>query len=225
MNPISAVSVLNNFLYEGYAQGVFRHVNTHFATERGGRLVNVAPVIEVGMIDTQNLNFDEYIRIISEERYSAIFSDYSLISLEWEVKGSDINRHRYMYIPCPVRSDAMLERPPEIEIADFFSQLDRAVLSGSLVSQGYLRFDYTKDPVKKEIKHPIAHMTMISSDCRVAMRSPLSAADFLNFIFDNFYPQYSSLWLDYQPHLRVLCEDTIRPEEMGRMHMYWADEY
>jgi len=225
MNPVSAAGVLNNFLYEGYAQGVFRHVNTHLAVEVAARLFTVSPAVDVGMIDTQNLNFEEYIRVISEERYSAIFSDYSLLSLEWEVKNSEINRHRYMYIPCPVRSDVILERPPEIEIADFFSQLDGEVLSSNLISQGYLRFDYTKDVVKKEIKHPIAHMTMISPDCRVAMRAPLSAADFLNFIFDNFYPQHSDLWLDYQPHLRVLCEDTIRPEEMNRMHMYWADEH
>ncbi|WP_417503093.1 DUF2290 domain-containing protein [Marinobacter sp.] len=225
MNPISAAGVLNNFLYNGYEQGIFRHVNTHLVTEGAGRLYSVAPAIEIGMIDTQNLNIDEYIRIISEERYSAILSDYSLLSLEWEIKGAEINRHRYMYIPCPIKADTIQERPPEIEIADFFTQLDRASLSKNLISQGYLRFDYTKDIVKKEIIHPIAHMTMISPDCRVALRAPLSAADFLNFIFDNFYPQYSNTWLDYQPQLRAICEDTIRPDEMSRMHMYWADEY
>lgn len=225
MNPISATQVLNSFLYNGYEQGIFRHVNTHLATQGGARLFSVAPAVEIGMIDTQNLSIDEYIRIISEERYSAILSDYSLLSLEWEIKDSEINRHRYMYIPCPIRTDVIQERPPEIEIADFFAQLDRTNLSNNLISQGYLRFDYTKDIVKKDIIHPIAHMTMISPDCRVALRAPLSAADFLNFIFDNFYPNYCSTWLDYQPHLRILCEDTIRPEEIGRMHLYWADEF
>lgn len=225
MNPVSAVKVLNCFLYEGYAQGIFRHVNTHFATQGAGRLFSVAPAVEVGMVDTKNLNFDEYIRLISEERYSVIFFDYSLLSVEWETKNSEITRHRYLYIPCPVNSDVISERPIEIEIADFFTQLDRSALSNHLISQGFLRFDYTTDIVLKDIHHPIAHMTTISPDCRIAMRSPLSAADFFNFIFDNFYPQYSGFWLDYQPHLRTLCEDTIRETETSRMHIYWVDEY
>lgn len=225
MNPISAVTVLNSFLYEGYAQGIFRHVNTHLATQGASRTFSVAPAIEVGMIDTKNLSYDEYIRLISEERYSAILLDYSLLSIEWETKGTEIVRHRYMYIPCPVRSDVISERPVEIEIADYFSQLDRKLLGDYLISQGYLRFDYTKDIVLKDIHHPIAHMTTISSDCRVAMRSPLSVGDFFNFIFDNFYPSHASFWLDYQPHLRTLCEDTIRDSEVNRMHFYWVDEY
>lgn len=124
-----------------------------------------------------------------------------------------------------MNNDVLLERPTEIEIADFFSQLDRSSLSKHLISQGYLRFDYTTDIVLKDILHPVAHMTTISSDCRVAMRSPLSAGDFLNFIFDNFYPQHSNFWLDYQPHLRSLSEDTIRDTEINRMHIYWADEH
>lgn len=225
MNPVSAVKLLNIFLYEGYAQGIFRHVNTHLATQGAARLFSVAPAIEVGMIDTNNLSFDEYIRLISEERYSAIFFDYSLISVEWEIKNSEIVRHRYTYIPCPIKNDVFLERPAEIEIADFFSQLDRSLLGDHLISQGYLRFDYTTDIVSKDMHHPLAHMTTISPDCRVAMRSPLSVGDFFNFIFDNFYPQYTSFWLDYQPHLRMLSEDTIRGAETNRMHIYWADEY
>jgi hypothetical protein len=225
MNPVSAVKVLNTFLYEGYAQGIFRHVNTHLATQGAARFFSVAPAVEIGMIDTKNLSFDEYIRLISEERYSAILHDYSLLSVEWEIKNSEIVRHRYLYIPCPIKNDILLERPAEIEIADFFSQLDRNSLANHLISQGYLRFDYTTDIVVKDIHHPVAHMTIISSDCRVAMRSPLSAGDFFNFIFDNFYPQYSNFWLDFLPHLRTLCEDTIRETEINRMHIYWADEH
>lgn len=225
MNPFSAVKVLNTFLYNGYAKGVFLHINTHVAKSGVASLVSVAPAVDIGMIDTKNLSFDEYIRLVSEERYSAILYDYSLICVEWEAKKSGITRHRYFYIPCPINSDVFSERPAEIEIADFFSQLDRNALSNHLISQGYLRFDYTTDIVMKEMHHPIAHMTMISPECRVAMRSPLSAGDFFNFIFDNFYPQYSDFWLDYQPQLRALCEDTIRDEEINRMHIFWADEH
>jgi hypothetical protein len=225
MNPATATDTLNRFLYEGYADGLFRHVNTHLVVEGRDRTMSVGPAMEVGMIATHGLTYREFIRLVSEERYSAILSDYALLTLEWEMKRGVITRHRYMYIPCPIKPEILAEKPLEIEIADYFEQLDQASLVSNFLSHGYVRFDYTTDLVSSDIHHPLAHMTVISSDCRLALRSPISVSEFLTFVFDNFYPQHSPKWIDFQPHLKTECDDTIRPGEMSRMHLYWADEH
>lgn len=225
MNPHAATERLNTFLFEGYGSGLFKHVNTHLVSDGRDRLSSVGPAIDIGMVATDGLTYQEFVRLISEERYSAILYDYSLLTLEWEVKQGHITRHRYMYIPCPVKQEVMKEMPAEIGIADYLTQLDQTSLAGNFLSHGYVRFDYTTDLVTSDIHHPLAHMTVISSDCRLALRAPISVAEFITFVFDNFYPSRSDVWLDFQPHLKAECEDTIRPAEMARMHLHWVGEY
>jgi len=224
MNPKSTIETLNRFLYHGYGGGLFTHVVNHSFRETSMGIFSIGPIQDIGMIATSGLTFEEYLELISNQRYSAILYDYSLLCIECQITNGEISRHRYMYIPCPLRNDVVAGRPDEIEVADFLSQVDRATLNEKMLSQGYFRFDFTNNPSPKGIYHPQSHLTLMSPDCRIGLKSPISISEFLTFIFDNFYPNSSKLWLDYQPHLKVICKETIREEESSRMHLYWADE-
>jgi hypothetical protein len=56
------------------------------------------------------------------------------------------------------------------------------------------------------------------------VRGPLSIADFLNFVFDNFYRQHRPIWLDYSSHMTCLgTEATITLAEQQLHHVHWLD--
>ncbi|MBW9335598.1 DUF2290 domain-containing protein [Herbaspirillum sp. RU 5E] len=225
MNPRSAVTVLNRFLYEGLASDLFLHVNSHVVRDHGHDLTTLAPSADIGMIATTGLTLTEYVSLLAEERYSAIFNDYSIFSVECTFNGTEITRHRYTYIPCPLSQALMAQRPTYMAIADYIEQVDSEKLRENFLSQGHVRFDFAKDEVDPEIFHPLSHLTLISSDCRIALRAPLSISDFLTFIFDNFHSHHSKDWLEYRPQLTSACEDTIRDEETTRIHMFWMTEH
>lgn len=217
------METLNRFLFEGYGIGFFTHVLNHFAREIELGIYSISPVQDIGMIATKGMTLKEYLDIISSQRYSAILYDYSIISIECQIKNGKIIRHRYIYIPCPLKKEIIAGRPDEIEVADFLSQIDKSALETKILSQGYLRFDFTSDTPPDGVYHPKSHLTFISSDCRIGLKAPLSIAEFLTFIFDNFYPKNAIFWHDFQPHLKSTCSDTILDEETSRMHLYWME--
>lgn len=223
MNPKSSVTVLNNFLYEAYGEGIFAHVNPHVVHEVGPQKAVIQPNTEIGIIASGGMTLEEYLSLIESGRYSAILFDYSLVALECTVIKGAISRHRYLYIPCPLKDSVTRGRPVELPIGDFLEQLDPIEIRESIISQGFIRFDYTTDPTPSELHHPLSHVTLSSPNCRIALRAPISIADFLTFIFDNFYPGKEKTWLKYQPFLTCPGEDTIRTHETMRMHLYWSD--
>lgn len=223
MNPRSAVGVLNDFLYSAYGEGLFAHVNTHVVQDVGPEKAVIQPNVEIGIVASKGMTIEEYFSIIDDGRYSAILYDYSLVTLECTFVKGKISRHRYFYIPCPLQHSVTHGRPEDLSIGDFFRQINADDLLNSAVSQGFIRFDYTTDPVQSEMHHPLSHVTLSSPDCRIALKAPISIAEFLTFIFDNFYPGKDKTWLEFQPFLACQSEDTIRNHETMRMHMFWAD--
>jgi len=223
MNPRSAVSVLNDFLYRTYGEELFAHVNTHVVRDVGPEKAVIQPDTNIGIIASDGITLKEYLSLIDSGRYSAIFYDYSLVILECTFLKGEISRHRYFYIPCPLKDSLTRGRPPELAIGDYFEQLDANEVMDGIVSQGFIRFDYTTDPAPSEMHHPLSHVTLASPECRIALRAPISIAEFLTFVFDNFYPDRAKTWLEFQPFLACPSEDTIRVDETIRMHMYWAD--
>lgn len=214
--------MLNDFLYDGYGKGIFAHVNSHMiVTSLGDRTV-LRPIKEIGIINQSGISLNEYFRLISEGKYSAIFFDYSLLSVESIFLDNNILRHRYIYIPCPIKKELTEKRPEEVEIYDYLQQINLDNMRDSIISQGYLRFDYTTDEPPENTYHPASHLTFISSDCRIGLRSPISIASFFTFIFENFYPDKIATWLKYQPHLNLSYEDCIRDHETSRMHLHWT---
>lgn len=70
MNPTGIVGILDRFLVEGLATGVFLAVQTH-QVERTGTTSKVRPHNRLGMITNGGITPSEYIAILDEDTYSA----------------------------------------------------------------------------------------------------------------------------------------------------------
>ncbi len=222
MNPTDIVGVLDRFLLQGLATGVFLAVQNH-QVERTETTSKVRPHKRLGMITNGGITPSEYIAILDEDTYSAVFEDGSIIYLECSFDGQTLSGHRYFYIPCPFSSKLVLDRPNDFYLADWLR--DSIELEGADVfnSRGALRFDCVRGLAEDaQDSHPVSHLTFASGDCRLPLRGPLQVSAFLNLVFDNFFRLYRPLWLQFAPYMSLdETEVTIRPDEAGLHHLNW----
>jgi hypothetical protein len=116
-------------------------------------------------------------------------------------------------------------RPEEITFADWLRDSIFGEGIGVFRSFGTYRFDCVRTPPERSTApHPVSHFTFGSAECRLPLRGPMSVADFLNFLFDNFYRRYRRFWLNYAPHLDCEGTDsTITWEEQQLHHIQWME--
>jgi len=224
MRPRALCDRLNQFLVTGLTNEVFLAVQHHIL-DGPPRRQTLSPVSAPGMISPAGISANEFLGILDENRYSAVFADGALVIIECAFADDHLESHRYSYIPCPVDSALLLLRPEEITIADWLRDVVLAEGIGVFRSVGTYRFDCTRIvPLTRTNPHPLSHLTFASADCRVPVKGPLSIADFMNFIFDNFYRHHRRLWLDYSSHLTCIgTEPTITWEEQQLHHLHWED--
>lgn len=160
----------------------------------------------------------QYIAWVKAGAYSAILFDASLLQLTYEVEGGAVTRHRLAYIPCPflVDDDLLQEGEPIADVVELYSESMDAIALRSPV-----RFDYDRAAAKPG--HPAAHLTINSSDCRIACVAPMHASRFLDFVFRHFYPQ---LRAGHEPFFsecakRHLGARVISDEDCEGPHLMW----
>src|SRR5690606_23090790 len=97
----------------------------------------------------------------------------------------EIVGHRLAYVPCPFRIDQelLLEGIPVADVIEEYIDTKEEIQKISLKSA--VRFDF--DPFSAKPGHTAAHMTVNSSDCRIACVAPLHALRFVDFVFRIFY--------------------------------------
>lgn len=223
MRPGPICDIFNRFLFRGLELKVFDAVQPHVVS-------GVAPsfslrsAANIGMLTNGGVTPHEYLELIGSGRFSAVFFDGSILSVECRFNDETIWDHRYYYIPCPFVEEVVVSRTPHIPLWDWLS--DSLILEGSncLQSKGALRFDCVRDGVDAERgdPHPISHLTFASSECRIPVRGPLQLAAFLHFIFDNYYRDYRDVWLGFAPYLpNEEIAVTISEEESSRPHLNW----
>lgn len=223
MKPRELCNKLNSFFEDGYSKGIFLAVQHHVLDGPAGNEA-LGPTTTLGMYADGGLSLEEYSALVDSGRYSAIFSDHALITVECLFSSGSLIKHRYGYIPCPVHKELMEERPLEIPIADWVREAASGQGGDVFRSLGIYRFDYA--PKQAGDRHSASHLTFVSKECRIPVRSALDVSGFLNFIFDNFYARHIPWWLGYAPFLTSeTVEDTIEYDEMIRHHISWADVY
>jgi hypothetical protein len=92
---------LNEMLLGGLELGVFSAVQTHKLTGPLGR-ESLAPATQIGMISDFGVSVPEFVRLLEQEKYSAVFDDYAILIIECSFSANRLRRHRYSYIPCPI---------------------------------------------------------------------------------------------------------------------------
>lgn len=220
--PVDICNNINRFFYQCLEDGVIEAFQNH-KTDYSSTNQFFGPVTSIKMISSNGVTFKEYISILDENSYSAVFSDASIISIQCVFEQNIIKAHRYMYIPCPVGVKLLKNRRSDIPLADWLRCADSNDLPSTYHSSGYMRFDYSTDiPKNNDDPHPISHLTFGSPTCRIPVKAPLSPSGFLEFIFENFYRYYQKKWRRFEPHLRCReLDDTISTSEAAKHHFNW----
>ena len=222
MDPRSVTLNFNNFLVEGYAKDVFLNFEHHSLKEEGQR-AELSPRSRMGMIEGGGITISEYVDLLDNNQYSAVFSDGSIFYIECIFSGGTLNRHRYFFIPCPFVEKTIASKPKHISLADWLREsVDR---NGKDVfsSKGTFRFDFVREsPPEAGEPHPASHLTFASDTCRMPVRGPLQISSFMKFLFENFFRSDRQIWFDFAKNMRLdEGEVTITNEETYLHHLNW----
>lgn len=221
MNIGSALDVLNRFLIYGFEKGIFQAIQVHILKEYRAGVV-FSPPTGMGMIENGGISPDEYLCILEEGRYSAVFDDGAIIYLECKFEGERLVDHRYFFIPCPFATETITSKPDHFALADWLKDSLELEPRNCVRSKGVFRFDCVRAPTQGAEPHPISHLTFAAGGCRIPIRGPLQISSYFNFIFDNFYRDYRPLWLSFSSYLKFdESETTITGDEQMLHHLHW----
>jgi hypothetical protein len=170
------------------------------------------------LVSRQDPSLQDYRNWVEAGAYSALLFDGALLQITYEVSDGKISGHRLAYVPCPYRIDPeMLLRDAVLDVVDLHMETDPT----SVVLHSPVRFDY--DPDNAAPGHPAAHLTINSSNCRIACAAPLRVGKFVDFIFRNFYAHHWKMHSDYftRGARQRNVGRTITEEERSDPHIWW----
>ena len=155
-----------------------------------------------------------YLENVRQKRISWLLFDGSIIQIKYRTRRNKIIFHRYGYFPPPFEADlrSTVDADPWgwIESATNVKQLETPRRSS-------LRFEF--DPDAKADDHAAAHIHINTTECRIPMRGPLSAKDFIRFLLKHFYKSKFSDDLCGPPSFE--CDATISNVEKQTFHLAW----
>lgn len=221
MNEGAILKIVNNFLFYGQAKRIFEAVEAHKLEEDSGT-ISLSPTSSPGMIESGGVSVDEYLLLLNENRYSAVFDNGDIISIQCRFRNNRLWDHRYLYIPCPFSEETLSSKPGHATLGEWLGGSAELEPRSSFRSRGAFRFDCDRNPPKGGDPHPISHLTFSSARCRIPVRGPIQISSFFNFIFDNFYPDYRPVWLSFASHLKLNEDEvTLTDGESVLHHINW----
>jgi hypothetical protein len=128
---------------------------------------------------------NQYKKIVETEAFTCLLFDGSLVRAAYGFNNETLMIHNLLWWPSPFRITS--EDLVGGGILDFFDlYADSGEWHERLEMRTPFRFDY--DTEKAAEDHPLSHLHMQTSDCRLYIDRPLSFNRFITFIFKNFYP-------------------------------------
>jgi hypothetical protein len=138
------------------------------------------------LVNRGDPSLDDYLAWVDSGSYSALLFDGALLQISYDIKDGKISGHRLAYVPCPYRLDAeMVRDDPILDLIELHIDTEPT----SMVLHSPVRFDF--DPKSASDGHPSAHLTINSTNCRIACMAPMHVGRFADFIFRHFY---SGIW-------------------------------
>jgi hypothetical protein len=168
--------------------GVTSNVLPHFVRSMGNNMVRVSWA-GAGTVDplaaVPSGSMAEYVHALRNQQFSAVLGDGAILQVSFDFARDELVAHRLLYCPSPFEFT-------EEELGEFgHEQLISACTAEELLSRvrtrPYLRFDYANESSGE----PSSHCHTALEDCRIPVCSPLSFSQFIEFVFENFYPK---LW-------------------------------
>jgi hypothetical protein len=169
------------------------------------------------IVDRDYGTIAQYRHWLANGSYSALLLDASLLQITYDIRGGEIVGHRLAYIPCPFIVDTTLldEGVPPDDVVGLYDQISDVALRSPI------RFDYDIKAAKP--RHPPSHLTINSSDCRIACVAPLHVQKFVDFIFRHFYPL---LWIAHSDFFtastsRHFGNQVLNEDDRATPHLMW----
>ena len=164
--------------------------------------------------------YSTYYSILDNEDYSILLKDGGVVQISFDYLGSELNGHRYAYIPCPIYfSETELrlvdENTPFMELID---ELWHEELISRFRIRPSFRFEY--DPNSTQDDHPLSHVHLGKSSSRIPVSRPVRVEQFFRFVFKNFYRSEFTHYSKLNDLSSQVLPETIREEEKSELHMH-----
>lgn len=177
---------------------------------------SVLEITYSGKNDASKILFDKHIScaqvmdtLLSEQQYTVLFYDKSLILAEFQIQGNNVIKERLLF----VKKQNKIWKKEEIAEFDAYDEdwLDEE--SGIPIM---MRVDF--DPAEhKECAHPAAHLTLSNQECcRIPMKEALSFSEFVRFVLLHFYDEDLATSL-----YRISGQGMITEAEKKMIHINW----
>ncbi|WP_296595427.1 DUF2290 domain-containing protein [Phenylobacterium sp.] len=161
----------------------------------------------------------DYLALLERKEYSFLMHDGAIVQVSYTFEGTDIDRHRLLYYPCPFSIDATLLDELEVSLSDLIREIYMEDLERSVALRSPVRFDYA--PEAAADFHPASHITFNEQSCRIPVRAPMRFDQFMRFVLENFYP---SILEDESISAAILNErdgECLSDHDRNRIHLTW----
>lgn len=138
----------------------------------------------------------QYKTIIKTGAYTCLLFDGTIVRVSYSFNNNSLTDHSLLWWPSPfkINSDD-LEMGGVLEIFDLYANSED--WHEQIQMRSPIRFDYDKEKGTNE--HPVSHLHLQTSDCRLYIDRPICFNRFIKFIFQSFYPDIYknySFWND-----------------------------
>jgi len=134
------------------------------------------------------LQLEQYFNILEDTSYLALLADYSIVRCSFTFDKNKLVNESLLWWPSPIQIE-------DREYVEFFgiSEVAKAMIQDSaslarIRMRSPIRIDF--DSERDDMCHPRAHMHIESEDTRINTNTPICFNRFMQFILQNFYPQF-----------------------------------
>jgi len=127
----------------------------------------------------------QYQHIIETSAFHCILYDGSILRTSLVYDGPNLVKHSHLWWPAPYSDYNILdsEFTPELKFEEFIT--DPSWIN-QLRMRSPIRIDF--DSKIESFEHPLVHMHTQHHDTRINLEKPICFARFVDFIFNNYYP-------------------------------------
>lgn len=163
---------------------------------------------------------DEYRWYVQNKQYSVLLFDGALLQISYKFKRRQVVEHRLCFYPCPFHlstEERDIYQEMGYGLLDIFEDFNFNEYQSHLRLQSPIRFDFDSERATQD--HPASHFHLSREHCRIPVFAPLRIGHFIQFVFENFYPEQ---WHDFSflrewPSKKL--HRTITPDQERLLHL------
>ena len=210
MTPAQLIAVIMNTCETLYHLQLVSQYNSVKSVRADGCNIVSWPTLESGACYTNYFgSFEQYHQWVSENEYTCLLFDYSIIRALYTIENNSIVGHSLLYWPCPIKALEILSNVEELceAILLYLESPKRASELFQVTLRSPMRFDFSPGDASED--HPEVHLHTQFEDTRIHVSSPLNFNTFIKVVLRTFY---APIWKK-NSQLHTLHEQQIEPSQ------------